>query len=873
MVFVSETNNKVSLKGVIDNLISGTLKGWVFDAEFPDQIQSFYIEVDGKVITDAIAQCYRQDLEEHGFGNGKHGFFLHLGLSYEQVAGKLIRLLDKYHQPIANTDYYVVEAENHITCQYLWQKYNQFEYSVSCSQALSETQLSLRYGEACIALMPVVLPEGESTLSVTIPLGILDGFNDTFSLELKGYPAPIWVARETDFFPKYQPDTQQSRHQLLHSFHLQSLDFLLKNNVDTNDTEKAVSAYQYLIEQNKTRCLFYDISPEVDVTVFLWLSDSFHFDDILNTIASMILAYNHCDFELIFVIDPLKKNDLSNLMSTHKITYQLFEVDNIHTYGELFSQLGRLAKGKYSVVVNRPISVTSLWLDELIAPFEENIHAPDITTAKNISLQREALQPATFVDVNGQYWDTTQRVHAYHPRVCYNKKETRIDSVAWCIKTSFFASCQTSEDEIFVFSPLMVRHFSYIRKMGLNIVYAPLSEVVALTELPCSKSTMALSPKSKKKSVLLIDHAAPSVNQDAGSYAAIQEIKLIQSLGFDVVFIDLKSQYQGHKTRNLQKLGVEVLYAPFYPTVDAAINAYGAFVSAFYITRYGIAEKVLPIIKRVNAKAPILFNNADLHFLRELRVAINENDPEKIYLSTVTRDRELAVMRAVNAVLSYTETEKAVITSHLLVSDKIHRCPWVLENKKIGLPFEQREGIAFLGGYSHTPNLEAVYFFVEHVAPLLLEKSPEITFYIYGSNMPESFTRFSAENVKAVGFVENLDDLYHHHRIFVAPLLSGAGIKGKVLESIAYGLPTVLSSVASEGIGLSHNITTLNAETAEQWCEEILRLYNDSQLWSRISENQRILAQTQFSFSRGKIKMEQIFKAVGLTVGDSGVND
>jgi len=106
--------------------------------------------------------------------------------------------------------------------------------------------------------------------------------------------------------------------------------------------------------------------------------------------------------------------------------------------------------------------------------------------------------------------------------------------------------------------------------------------------------------------------------------------------------------------------------------------------------------------------------------------------------------------------------------------------------------------------------------------------------------------------------------LYQQHRVFVAPLLSGAGIKGKVLEALAYGLPTVLSSVAAEGIGLSHNITTLQAETPEQWCEEIIRLYHDKKLWLRISENQKILAQGQFSFSAGKQKMHNVFSSVGL---------
>jgi len=323
-------------------------------------------------------------------------------------------------------------------------------------------------------------------------------------------------------------------------------------------------------------------------------------------------------------------------------------------------------------------------------------------------------------------------------------------------------------------------------------------------------------------------------------------------------------KYNTEKTTFLQKMGVEVLYGPFFTSLSAVIETYAPKIHAVYITRYHVAEKTLPIIKKINAAIPILFNNADLHFLRELRMALRENDLKAVENSAETRKRELAVMHKVDVVLSYTDVERAVITSHLLESNKVFSCPWVLEDKTVGYSFEEREGIAFLGGYKHAPNVEAVQFFVEQVAPLLLVKAPDIIFYVYGSHLPKSFVDFNADNIRIVGFVEHLDDLYQQHRVFVAPLLSGAGIKGKVLEALAYGLPTVLSSVAAEGIGLSHNITTLQAETPEQWCEEIIRLYHDKTLWLRISENQKILAQGQFSFSAGKQKMHNVFSSIGL---------
>src|SRR5690606_24014359 len=118
-------------------------------------------------------------------------------------------------------------------------------------------------------------------------------------------------------------------------------------------------------------------------------------------------------------------------------------------------------------------------------------------------------------------------------------------------------------------------------------------------------------------------------------------------------------------------------------------------------------------------------------------------------------------------------------------------------------------------------------------------------------NPPESFNKLEADDVIVEGFVESLDDVFETCRVFVAPLLSGAGIKGKVLEAMACGIPTVLSSVAAEGTGLSHGINTFLAENPQEWVECIAKLYQDESLWNEFSKNAMRLAENNFSFEHG----------------------
>lgn len=314
-------------------------------------------------------------------------------------------------------------------------------------------------------------------------------------------------------------------------------------------------------------------------------------------------------------------------------------------------------------------------------------------------------------------------------------------------------------------------------------------------------------------------------NNDAGSYAAVKEIELMQSLGFKVTFVPDNLAYMGKFTKNLQRMGVEVLVAPFYTSLFDVIERRIEEMDAVYITRYTVAEKYIDRIKDYGK--PVVFNNADLHFLRELRAALRTNDAEATEAALLTQERELDVCKKADAILTYNATEHAVIQSHTLQQHNMHITPWVLESKEPGPDFSARTGIAFLGGFNHVPNVESVEYLVHEIMPKLLVERPDIILYVYGSRMPESFRELECENVKMVGFAESLDDVFHNHRVFVAPLLSGAGIKGKVLESMAYGLPSVLTEVAAEGTGLASGISTQIAEKPGEWCEAIQSLYDD----------------------------------------------
>lgn len=493
---IVSVNNNMSIKGFIDGLTSGVLTGWIFDSHYPEESQPFSIEVDGHIVTNDKALCYREDLLQEGFGSGKCGFSVNIGLTNNHCSGKLIRLLDKYHNPIQDAEYRVGDIDNKIDFELVNRYTNSFEFLVTCQKRLAPTKLSLLYGEACISLMSLELPEGESSLNVAIPLGILDGFNDVFSICLDGYPAPLWIANKVDSLWSYKDKKNTEPFSLLDDFKSEALD-LRVNNTSDDKIANYLSAYRYLSGSENLSKLYYKSEEEVDASIILCVNSNFIEYDLINTIASILLSYNRALFSLIIFSDWENQEKILELMKSHNIDCTIIYFNKGDSYFDVLSLLNSKISSEYTVVINEPINVSSYWLDEIISPFlSENVIA-NATTAKVISKNGDVLMPTSFVDINGTLWNTEQNVHPSHPSVNFIKKENRTNSTVWCVKTSLLSEGENTRKEQTIFNTLTLTDIAYIRGIGLDIVYSPKSQVIDLIQLDNKPTFQAISKKKK----------------------------------------------------------------------------------------------------------------------------------------------------------------------------------------------------------------------------------------------------------------------------------------------------------------------------------------------------------------------------------------
>ena len=99
---------------------------------------------------------------------------------------------------------------------------------------------------------------------------------------------------------------------------------------------------------------------------------------------------------------------------------------------------------------------------------------------------------------------------------------------------------------------------------------------------------------------------------------------------------------------------------------------------------------------------------------------------------------------------------------------------------------------------------------MNEIMPMVWQQDPEIECLLVGSNMPDDMLRMSRKGIVPVGYTKNLQEIFNRVRLTVAPLRYGAGLKGKVIESLAAGVPCVCTSIAAEGFALPELLATVS---------------------------------------------------------------
>lgn len=362
-----------------------------------------------------------------------------------------------------------------------------------------------------------------------------------------------------------------------------------------------------------------------------------------------------------------------------------------------------------------------------------------------------------------------------------------------------------------------------------------------------------------KKHILIIDHYVPHFDQDAGSRTIFGYIKLFLSNNYSVSFIG--DNYYKHEPYSsiLEQMGVEILYGSYYKNNHKIwLNENLKYFDYVFINRPHITEKYIDVIKDYS-KVKILYYGHDLHFLRDYREYILTNNEEKLIQSNYWKKIELELMSKVDVALypSVTEVEEIKkINSEI----EVKAIPAYLfeDFHVIERNIKSTKNVMFVGGFAHTPNIDAVLWFVNNVWDEIKKELPSVKFYIIGSKPTKDILSLASEDIIVTGFVsdDELKNYYKSTRIAVVPLRYGAGIKGKVVEALYEQIPIITTSVGSEGLFDAENYMTIE-DDANNFACKLIQMYNDEEKLFELSQSGKDYCSNYFSYESFKIALKK----------------
>ena len=528
-----------------------------------------------------------------------------------------------------------------------------------------------------------------------------------------------------------------------------------------------------------------------------------------------------------------------------------------------------LAKGRYLFFLNNDTLVKPGWLDELVETFEQ---VPNIGVAGSKLLFPDGkLQEAGGIVWRlGDGWNWGRGRDPNEPAFSFLRDADWVSGAALMIERTLFDELG-GFDEYYAPAYYEDTDLAFrVRARGKRVVVQPASEIVHLEGVSAGTDTAGTGMKRfqvvnhakfyrRWKDTLIthrmngqqpeleaerlvrqrayfIDDTVPTPDQDAGSNAAIEHMRALQALGYKVTFLPADNMAKiDPYTGQLQKLGIECPYHPYFWSVEEVFRKAVNKPDVVYLHRYSNASKYATMVRRYFPNCRIVYNVADLHFLRMERQA--EIDPGSMNAAEAAMQRrgELQAMQTVDSVIVHSPVE-AKLLRETDPSLKVEVVPWTVLARPTPLPFSQRSGTAYVGGFGHPPNADAVRYFVAEILPLLRPRAPDCTTYLVGSKMPDEIAALRGPGVVPLGFVPVLADILHKLRCTVVPLRYGAGIKGKVLESFAHGLPCVMSEVAAEGLELPEALAWLVARSPEEFAVKRARVHEEEVLNRRLAE-------------------------------------
>lgn len=388
------------------------------------------------------------------------------------------------------------------------------------------------------------------------------------------------------------------------------------------------------------------------------------------------------------------------------------------------------------------------------------------------------------------------------------------------------------------------------RQRGTAAILAELSteeNVQPPVFLPKNAPTEGTPPVA---TLLVIDATLPQYDHDAGGRSSFLYLQILREMGYEVFFMPNDQLRREPYASVLEGMGVKLLVGRGFRCGKWKnwLRDRTGQISHVILHRPNVAKRYMAAIRKIGG-VKILYFAHDLRFVREARHYEIDGDAFHLHEAKYWEDIEKAILAQVDRAYFFSAEETRFVSSWE-GGNNAHTVPLFPVDllPSPGLPYEQRAGLLFVGGFSHQPNRDAVLWFAREVFPLVRQILPDIEWHIVGHEPPPEIRSLMGNGILVEGAVSEtrLEYFYQTTRLVVAPLRFGAGVKGKVVEAMCQGVPIVTTPIGAEGIPEGDE-TLYVSNDAEDMARQIIDLCQNPTLWKTMRDRVVQGADTHFS--------------------------
>lgn len=547
------------------------------------------------------------------------------------------------------------------------------------------------------------------------------------------------------------------------------------------------------------------------------------------------------------------------------------------------------ARGEYLVFLNNDTTVTPGWLESLLDTFRAFDDA-GLVGAKLVYPDGRLQEAGGIIFNDASGWNYGRGDDPDRPEYNFVREADYCSGACIAVRRRVFDELGRFDER---YRPAYYEDTDLafkVREAGLRVYYQPACTIVhhegatsgtdtatgtkryqlvnqkkfrqrwagPLTGHPAPGTDIGLAREHRLKGrVLIVDAVTPQPDQDSGSLRMVNLMRLFRSLGYGVTFFPDNLNALKPYTARLQQQGVEMQHLPWLHSPPQWFADHGHRFNAVILSRHYVASNYLWLVRTHCPDAALLFDTVDLHFLRERRLAELEGRAALKKVAERTRREELGIARQADMTLVVSPYEKEALSREapdvaVSVLSNIHE----VRGRRRG--FAERRDIWFVGGFQHPPNIDAMRWFAGAIWPAVRSRLDGVAFHIVGSKMPPEIQSLAGDGIQVHGFVPDVVPFLDGCRLAVAPLRYGAGVKGKVNQSMSHGQPVVATATALEGMHAVPGEDALVAEDAQGFADAVVKAYSDEALWLKLSDNGLANVEQHFSFAAARKALEAI---------------